>query len=192
MKPKTKIKPAKIPEAEKDQVRARKAAGHDFALKVDVHGRHRLVHGTTEAKRLYDLTDAGYIRVRTIDPLKGISSLTEAQRTAGAKYRETFEYCTGEGARGVPLQERVDGGRLGFGVPEALSNAHGALASAKRAIGHHEIEGVVEAVCCHGTSLRELSALTHDPREALLWLLRIGLDNLAFHYGIVPRPKQKA
>ncbi|WP_027039109.1 DUF6456 domain-containing protein [Mesorhizobium ciceri] len=183
-------RPPTIKPDEAEQISIRRK--FDFPLGLDEFGRQRVPKGTQDAQRAYDASNGGIVRIRNVDPLKGISSLTPEQRQAGDKYREIFEFCEREGARAISIQERVDGGKLGFGVPEALSMAHSALSSARRAIGHHEIEGVIDNVCCHGRSLRELASLTGDPREALLWLLKIGLDNLSYHYMIVPRPKQKA
>lgn len=186
------IRPPKVSEDEKTQVRARKAAGHDFALRTDEHGRQRLVTGTQEAARKFELTSGGKIRLRNVDPLIGISSLSKAQRDAGTKYRETMEACAGYGASAIPLQIKVDGGKGGSGVPEAVSIAHASLSAAREQIGHHEIVAVVDAICCGGMSIRELAGKTRNSREAILWLLSIGLDNLTFHYSIVSRPKQIA
>lgn len=190
--PAKKLRPQKVPEAEKVQVRARMVIGHDFALTTDEHGRTRLASGTVEAKRLYDLTSAGYVRLRQVDPLKGISSLSDGQRAAGMKYRETAELCIAASSSVGQFQERVDGGGLPKGTAEVVAIALDSMDRARGSIGHHEIVGVVDAICIHGQSIRELSTRTRDPREALIWLLKIGLDNLAYHYKIVPRPKLKA
>ncbi|NGN44763.1 hypothetical protein G6N74_27275 [Mesorhizobium sp. CGMCC 1.15528] len=75
--------------------------------------------------------------MRNVDPLKGISSLTKAHRMAGETSRETYEFCAREGLKTGAVQERVDGGRMGSGVPsEAMSIAQSSL---KAAIGHHEM-----------------------------------------------------
>lgn len=191
------VKPkiAKMPKGEAEQVRIRRDLGHDFALKQDEHGRTRLVSGTVEAGRVYDVSNGGYIstggivRVRNVDPLKGISSLTKAQRMAGEKYRETYELCASYGASAIPLQAKVDGGHCGSGVPETISIAHGALADANAAIGHHEIIAVVANMCVAGLTASDVATKTGDVRHAITKLLKIGLDNLAVHYRIVPGPK---
>lgn len=185
-------KTQKVPEAEKEQVRARMAIGHDFALTTDEHGRMRMAYGTVGSKRLYDLTSAGYVRLRQVDPLKGIMSLSDGHRAAGTKYRETAELCIIAGASGGQFQERVDGGGMPKGTAEVVAVALDAIERARSAIGHHEIVGIVDAVCISGQSIKQISERTRDPRDALVRLLKIGLDNLTYHYGIVPRPKQKA
>lgn len=183
----------KVPVQEKLQVRARRLLGHDFALTTDEHGRTRQYAGTAETARRYDISNGGIVRVRNVDPLKGISSLTKAHRMAGETFRETYEFCAREGMKTGAMQERVDGGRMGSGGPsEAMSIAQGSLRAAQAAMGHHEIVGVVVSVCGHGMSLREIAAKTGDPRASLLTLLRIGLDNLAVHYKISERPKRTA
>ena len=55
MKNKPRKKAVAIGEAERTQVRARKVIGHDFALRKDAHRRERLVSGTAESQRRYEL-----------------------------------------------------------------------------------------------------------------------------------------
>ncbi len=179
----------KMPAGEAEQVRIRRSLGHDFALKDDAHGRTRLIAGTVEASRTYERSTGGIVRVRRADPLKGVSSLTDAQRRAGERYRETYELCASYGASAIPLQVKVDGGRAGSGVPEAISIAHGELSDANEAIGHHEIVTVVTGMCVVGLTASDIALRTGDVRHAVTKLLKIGLDNLAVHYGIVPAPK---
>ena len=93
---KAKPKPPKLPRDEAEQVRIRKEVGHDFALKDDAFGRKRLAAGTLEARRVYEVSNDGYtstggiVRVRNVDPLTGITSLSRQQREAGMRYREDF------------------------------------------------------------------------------------------------------
>jgi hypothetical protein len=178
-------RPQKISEAEKEQVRARTIVGHDFGLRTDQHGRQRLKIGTYEATREYEIaTSDKVVRVRKVDPLKGVSTLTEAQRAAGAKFRETFEFCAREGLPSLQWQSRVDGGKPFGGVAEQLLVAHGALRAATHALGHPEIVAVVQGMCVAGLSASDVAARTGDVRHAIVKLLKIGLDNLARHYGI--------
>ncbi|TIV56511.1 MAG: hypothetical protein E5V89_35050, partial [Mesorhizobium sp.] len=71
--------------------------GHDFALKQDRFGRQRLSNGTAEARRVYEVSNGGYtstggiVRLRNVDPLTGITSLTGQQREAGQRFRDDFE-----------------------------------------------------------------------------------------------------
>lgn len=48
------------------------------------------MQGTAEAARKYDLSKTGIVRVRNVDPLKGISSLTIKQREAGSDIVQTL------------------------------------------------------------------------------------------------------
>jgi len=171
-----------VGEMEKTQVRARKVVGHDFALRRDAHGRERLVAGTAESQRRYDLASGGKaVRVRSTDPLGAISSLTPAQRRAGQSFRDDFEASI-PGIRGAFLEERVDGGRTGGGLPAALLGRAQAFEAARRAIGHAELTAVVAGVCLAGHSIKALAAGAGDSRDVVVKLLKIGLDNLASHY----------
>jgi hypothetical protein len=177
-----KSKPPLIKKAEREQVRARRIVGHSFALSMDEHGRDRLSNGTAESARLYDLTTAGYVRVRNIDPLKGISSLSERQRGAGARYREDFEIANREGLNSGSFSEHVDGGSHYKGIPAHLLDATEALRCANGALGHPTIVGVVEGVCGLGMSISAYAVKASDPRDAVIALLRVGLDKLIDHY----------
>lgn len=178
----------KVPKEEKEQVRARKAAGLDHAITVDQHGRERLVAGTAEAERKLEKSPSGVVRVRTVDPLVGISSLTWQQREAGKRYRDEFEAFTSVGAKGIAYQVRVDGGALGGGIPVKAIDAGRALKKSTDAICHWDIANVVQAVCCSGLSVSEAAKQVDEPRDVVVRLLKIGLDNLAVEYGIlVPR-----
>ena len=97
MKARKNTKPVpKMRAGEAQQVKIRRDLGHDFAIRKDDHGRDRLISGTADARRVYEVSNDGYIstggiaRVRKVDPLKGISSLTDKQREAGARYRAEF------------------------------------------------------------------------------------------------------
>jgi hypothetical protein len=169
--------------AEKTQVRARKVIGHEFGLTRDAHGRERLVGGTAESKRRYDLGSGGKaVRVRNTDPLLAIPSLTPEQRRSGQTFRGDFEAGI-PGIRGVFLEERVDGGRVGGGLPATLLGRGQAFQAASRAVGHAEITRIVVGVCIAGHSIKALAAQTGDTRDVVVKLLKIGLDNLAVHYN---------
>ncbi|MER9459692.1 hypothetical protein NKI80_07280 [Mesorhizobium sp. M0387] len=187
----------KIKRAEKEQVHARRELGHGFGLRIDEFGRERLVAGTMEATRIYEISNGGYValggvaRIRNVDPLKGISSLNDDQRNAARQYRDVFEYASREGMKTGSMQERVDGGRINVDTPQRLAVAHASLSSAREKIGHWEIALVIDKVVCEGMSLRELAETTGDPREALVKLLKIGLDNLAVFFRITRPPPEK-
>ncbi|CAH2406547.1 DUF6456 domain-containing protein [Mesorhizobium ventifaucium] len=186
-----KAKPPKLPTGEAEQVRIRKAVGHDFALKDDAFGRKRLAAGTLEARRVYEVSNNGHtatggiVRVRNVDPLIGITSLSRQQREAGMRYREDFRVSAQDGVKPMALTERVDGGRIGGGVADRILSAGRAYADATRALAHWEVSVVVQKVCCYGETVKSLAAQTGEPRDVLSKLLKIGLDLLAVHYGMM-------
>ena len=107
----------KLPKGEAEQVRIRRELGHDFALSEDAFGRKRLATGTAEARRVYEVSNDGYtstggiVRVRNVDPLLGITSLSRQQREAGQRYREDFQCSQQASVKPMRWSERVDGGR---------------------------------------------------------------------------------
>jgi hypothetical protein len=181
----------KLPKGEAEQVRIRREIGHDFALKDDAHGRKRLVAGTLEASRVYEVSNDGFtatggiVRVRNVDPLLGITSLSRQQREAGLRYREDFRCSQQAGIKPMPWTERIDGGRHGGGIADSVLNAGRAHAEATRAIGHWDIATVVLKVCCHEDSVKSLAEQTGEGRDVVTRLLKVGLDMLAVHYGVM-------
>jgi hypothetical protein len=186
---KAKAKPPKLAKGEAEQVRIRKEVGHDFALKDDAFGRKRLAAGTLEARRIYEVSNGGppggIVRVRNVDPLTGITSLSRQQREAGMRYREDFRVSAQDGVKPMALTERVDGGRIGGGVADRILSAGRAYADATRALAHWEVSVVVQKVCCAGETVKSLAEQTGEPRDVLSKLLKIGLDLLAVHYGMM-------
>jgi hypothetical protein len=186
-----KPKPPKLPTGEAEQVRIRKQVGHDFALKDDAFGRKRLATGTLEARRVYEVSNNGHtatggiVRVRNVDSLTGITSLSRQQREAGMRYREDFRVSAQDGVKPMALTERVDGGRIGGGVADRILSAGRAYADATRALAHWEVSVVVQKVCCAGETVKSLAEQTGEPRDVLSKLLKIGLDLLAVHYGMM-------
>ena len=176
----------KGPKDEKEQVRARRAAGHFEALQFDEYGRHRLIQGTAEAARLYDLSKTGIVRVRNVDPLKGILSLTHKQREAGARYRADFELAAREGMKSASVDQRVDGGRITASVPARLIDNHAVMAKARAALNYPEIIRVLDSVCGLGMSIKEVAAKENIVRDIPAQLLRMGLERLVIHYGEQP------
>jgi hypothetical protein len=174
----------KVPEAEKQQVRARRELGHAFALTKDERGRDRLRTGTAEAQRHYDISNGGIVRVRNIDPLVGISSLSDQQRAAGIRYRTDYETASSEGMRTGTMMEHVDGGKHGAGgLSVKVMNALASLRSAQKCAGHPKLVRVLDQVCGEQRSLRDLEKLSGVSREVLVDRLRIGLDNLVDVYS---------
>ena len=184
-------KPPRLPKGEAEQVRIRKEIGHDFALKDDAFGRRRLAAGTLEARRIYEVSNDGHtstggiVRVRNVDPLAGITSLSRQQREAGMRYREDFRISAQDGVKPTALTERVDGGRPGSGVSDRILSAGRAYADATRALAHWEVSGVVQKVCCQGETVKSLAEQTGEARGIVAKLLKVGLDMLAVHYGMM-------
>ena len=192
----SKPKVPKMPKGEADQVRIRRDLGHDFALKQDEHGRTRLIAGSVDARRVYEVSNDGHIstggivQVRKIDPLKGILSLTDRQRGAGLRYREDFEFAAREGLKTGTYQERVDGGRMTASISARLLDNHATLHDAREAVVYPEIVVVLDAICGLGMSISELAAKKSVVRDIPAQLLRMGLERLVIHYGTVSEPKQ--
>ncbi|MGB3391687.1 MAG: DUF6456 domain-containing protein [Pseudaminobacter sp.] len=178
----------KVPKEEKEQVRARRAAGHFEALRFDEYGRHRLIQGTAEAARKYDYDPqkGAVVRVRNVDPLKGILSLTRKQREAGERYRADFEMAAREGMKGASTDIRVDGGGSHRTVSARLIDNHAILAGARKALVYPEIVSVMNAVCGLGMSISEVAAREKVVRDIPAQLLRMGLERLVAHYQDQP------
>lgn len=181
----------KLPKGEAEQVRIRREIGHDFALRDDAHGRKRLVAGTQEARRVYEVSNDGHtatggiVRVRNVDPLLGITSLSGQQRDAGQRYRADFQCSQQASVKPMRWTERVDGGRQGGGIADSVLDAGRAHAAATRALAHWEVAAVVQAVCCAGGSIKSLAEQTGEGRDVVTKLLKVGLDLLAVHYGMM-------
>ncbi|MBZ9890721.1 DUF6456 domain-containing protein [Mesorhizobium sp. BR1-1-3] len=183
----------KLPKGEAEQVRIRREIGHDFALRDDAFGRKRLAAGTLEAARVYEVSNDGYaatggiVRLRAIDALVGITSLSRQQREAGLRYREDFRRSQQADVKPMRWTERIDGGREGGGIADSVLDAGRAYAAATRALGHWEVAAVVRQVCCADGSLKRLSEQTGEGRNVVTKLLKVGLDLLAVHYGMMMR-----
>ena len=183
----------KLPKGEAEQVRIRRELGHDFALSDDAFGRKRLATGTAEARRVYEVSNDGYtstggiVRVRNVDPLLGITSLSRQQREAGQRYREDFQCSQQASVKPMRWSERVDGGRHGGGIADSVLDSGRAHAAATRALGHWEVAVVVRQVCCVGGSIKSLAEQTGEGRDVVTKLLKVGLDLLAVHYGMMGR-----
>ncbi|TGP20290.1 MULTISPECIES: DUF6456 domain-containing protein [unclassified Mesorhizobium] len=188
-----KPQPSKLPKGEAEQVRIRREIGHDFALKEDRFGRQRLASGTAEARRVYEVSNGGYtstggiVRLRNVDPLVGITSLTRQQREAGQRFRDDFERSQREGLQPQSWSERVDGGRVGGGIPDRVLSAGQAHAQAAAALGHWEVAEVVRKICLEGQSVKAIAERSGEGRDVVVKLLKVGLDLLAVHYGMMGR-----
>ncbi|MES0134371.1 hypothetical protein NKJ88_05295 [Mesorhizobium sp. M0016] len=192
-----KRQPPKLPIGEAEQVRIRREIGHDFALKDDRFGRKRLSVGTEEARRVYEVSNDGYtatggiVRVRNVDPLVGITSLTRQQREAGQRFRDDFERASRDGLRPMPWEERIDGGRINGGIPDRVLNAGRAHTHAIAAMAHWEVAEVVRQICLEGQSVKALAERTGEGRDVVVKLLKVGLDLLAVDYGMMMMRKPR-
>ncbi|TGS16104.1 hypothetical protein EN852_010835 [Mesorhizobium sp. M2E.F.Ca.ET.209.01.1.1] len=192
-KPVRKPQPPKLPKGEAEQVRIRREVGHDFALKPDAFGRQRLTAGTAEARRVYEVSNGGYtstggiVRLRNVDPLTGITSLTRQQREAGQRFRDDFERATRHGLQPQSWSERVDASRMGGGVPDRVLSAGRAHAHAAAALAHWEVAEVVRKTCLEGQSVKAIAERSGEGRDVVVKLLKVGLDLLAVHYGMMGR-----
>ncbi|PBC02388.1 DUF6456 domain-containing protein [Mesorhizobium sp. WSM3860] len=186
-----KPQPPKLPKGEAEQVRIRREIGHDFALKQDPFGRQRLTAGTAEARRVYEVSNGGYtstggiVRLRNVDPLVGITSLSRQQREAGQRFRDDFERAKRQGLQPQSWSERVDGGRVGGGVPDRVLSAGRAHARTAAALAHWEVAEVVRKICLEGQSVKAIAERSGDGRDVVVKLLKVGLDLLAVHYGMM-------
>jgi hypothetical protein len=183
-------KPSKPPVTaeEKQAIRARKLVEHDHMIRKDEFGRDRLVRGADQ--RQFDIGSMkSVVRVRNVDPLAGIMSLTWQQRKAGARYRADFETCEREGLKTGSWDMRVDGGGGEKDRPQRIVDAHTDIAKANEALGYGEIRRVIQHVCGHGLSIKAMAEVDRIPRDVVSMLLVMGLHRLTMHYGIVPHPK---
>jgi hypothetical protein len=85
----------------------------------------------------------------------------------------------------MPWEERVDGGRINGGIPDRVLNAGRAHAGASAALVHWELADAVRNICLEGQSVKALAERTGEGRDVVVKLLKIGLDLLAVHYGIM-------
>jgi hypothetical protein len=186
-----KAKPPKLPRDEAEQVRIRREIGHEFALMDDRFGRKRLGVGTQEARRVYEVSNSGHtaadgvVRVRNVDPLVGITSLRRQQREAGQRFRDDFERASREGLQPMSWEERVDSSRINGGIPDRALNAGRAHAGAITALAHWELADAVRQICLEGQSVKSLAERTGEGRDVVVKLLKVGLDLLAVHYGMM-------
>ncbi len=185
-KPKAKKEP--VLNDEKNRMRALKLVGHEFAIGKDEHKRDRVVK-TATANRDYDIgNDRSVVRVRNVDPLKGMSSLTVKQRAAGKRYREDYEIVAREGVKTGSWEIRVDGGGGERDRPERITDAHTSLNAADFALQYNEIRRIIVMVVGEGMSVKALSELDRNPREVISRLLTMGLERLVKHYDKPLKP----
>lgn len=172
----TKQKPPKLSEREKEQVRIRRHMEYGYSLTQDQYGRDRLRTGTAESTREYEQTRDGYVRVRVQDPLATIRTLTDEQRAVAEKYRDAFELAASYGVKPASWEIAVDGGGHGSAYPDKVLDALRMVREANARMGHHEIRVVVQSVCIGGESFSRLEEKLGIPRKVASRLLAIGLD----------------
>lgn len=185
---KAKVRP--VPANEKVQVRARRAIGHDFALKLDSNGRERLRGGTAESVREYEIRDSGSVAVRSFDPVSTLVHLSDEQKAAALKYRDLWDVASSGGIKTASWDMRVDGHGASRERPQRITDALAAIADADKALGYGEIQRVVRALCAGGMTISQLSEKERNPRAVISKLFGMGLQQLAVHFGIVAQPKR--
>lgn len=82
----------------------------------------------------------------------------------------------------VKSEARAAAGARGGTATALKTKAH---AAATRALGHWEVAVVVRQVCCVGGSIKSLAEQTGEGRDVVTKLLKVGLDLLAVHYGMM-------
>ena len=85
----------------------------------------------------------------------------------------------------MPWEERVDGGRINGGIPDRVLNAGRAHAGAGAALAHWEVADAVRAICLEGQSVKSVAERNGEGRDVVVKLLKLGLDLLAVHYGMM-------
>ncbi|TIO63594.1 MAG: hypothetical protein E5Y00_22550, partial [Mesorhizobium sp.] len=60
-----------------------------------------------------------------------------------------------------------------------------AHAHAAAALAHWEVAEVVRKICLEGQSVKAIAERTGDGRDVVVKLLKVGLDLLAVHYGMM-------
>ena len=81
----------------------------------------------------------------------------------------------------------LDGGRINGGIPDRVLNAGRAHAGARAALVHWELADAVRSICLEGQSVKSLAERTGEGRDVVVKLLKLGLDLLAVHYGMMGR-----
>lgn len=188
-KVRTKPKKEPVTSEEKARIRALKLVEHDFSIRKDQHGRDRVTL-TAISGRDYDIGNMkSVVRVRNVDPLKGMSTLSWQQREVGKRYRDAYEICAREGIKTGSWDIRVDGGGAERERIARIAEAHSWLASADKALGYGEIRRTLASIVGEGMSVKQLSEQDRNPRDAITMLLKMGLEKLAVHFCIVSPAK---
>ncbi|MBN9268714.1 MAG: hypothetical protein J0J15_00410, partial [Mesorhizobium sp.] len=100
-------------------------------------------------------------------------------------FRDDFERASRQGLQPQSWSERVDTGPARSGDPTiSAGRAH---AHATAALAHWEVAAIVRGVCLEGQSVKALAERTGEGRDVVVKMLKIGLDLLAVHYGMLGR-----
>jgi len=115
------------------------------------------------------------------------------QLKAGELLRAAHETLASRGIRAIDLgAERVDGGRLDDGIPEAVMRAGRRLREAQSLLGWQVYRIVIAIVCggLHGSAIARHSSARVD-RNAVQHQLRTGLEQLAVLWGFATDPRRQ-
>lgn len=180
-----------ISPAEREQVRIRGKLERDDVIYVDSLGRSRLDKRTAEGKRQYTQTN-NVIRVRDEDPLWLMvkkKAITSDMYNGGTRYRNDYEASQQGKVRGAAMNERVDGGKMSFGIPAHVLDATRNVEKLAKLMD--EVPAyILNQVCGEYTSLRSLEKETGWQREAVSFQLKLALEICATYYGILPKHKR--
>ncbi|MBN9551138.1 MAG: hypothetical protein J0H31_20300, partial [Alphaproteobacteria bacterium] len=80
-----------------------------------------------------------------------------------------------------------DASRVGGGVPDRVLSAGREHAHATAALAHWEVAEVVRNICLEGQSVKAIAERNGEGRDVVVKLLKVGLDLLAVHYGMMGR-----
>jgi len=115
-----------------------------------------------------------------------------AQLKAGERLRAAHETLASRGLRAIDLRaERVDGGRLDDGVPEAVMQAGRRIREAQSLLGWQGYRIVIAIVCggLHGSAIARNSSARVD-RKMVQHQVRTALEQLAVLWGFASDPKR--
>ena len=176
---------------------ARTDAGASFVAEAGVEpggfkfeDRHRLIEER--------VTEAGKVRInRAESPLSRLAYrglVDPVQFAAGEKMRRDFTLAGLQPRMGVDLTAPVVSGRRGGGaenISDIALAARQRVNSAMAALGS-PLAGLAFDVCCHLMALEEAERSRGWSKRSGRTVLKIALDKLAAHYGLVLKAPARA
>lgn len=176
------------------EVKAAKASGALPAIgKAKLRSKVKPGHATVKGERTVDnpfragekITATVNLAEHPLEMMLARRRLTQAQYEAGIRFRAIYEHAMIGPGRGIdPGKIKVDGGKLGDPLSDAVLHAHGELKRLARDLGQVG-ERIVSSVCGHGLTISELAKRWPSPdaerarMDYLTIRLREALDLLA-------------